>query len=59
MQKADDPQSLPKPQPLTRPILETETTLDDYDLFLAKWDRYRDGCFRPNHHDALEIALQI
>ena len=39
MQKAVDHQTAPKPQPLTKPFLETETKPEDYDLFLAKLER--------------------
>ena len=54
-----DQQTTPKPQPLIRPTIETKTTPDDYELFLANWERYRDSCLKPHNHHASEIALQL
>ena len=51
-QRTRDQRAAPKPQPLTRPTLETETRPNDYNLFLAKWERYRVGCLKPRNHDA-------
>ena len=59
MHRAGDHRAASKPQPLTRPTLEAKTTPDDYDLFLAKWERYREGCLRLNHHNTSGIALQL
>ena len=44
---------------LTRPSLHTKTTPDDYNLFMAKWYRNRDGFLKPQIKDASAIALQL
>ena len=59
MQRAVDQQTAQQLQPLTRPTLETMTTPADYNMFLAKWERYRDGCLKRHIHDASGIALQL
>ena len=51
-QRAVDQRTALKPQLLTGQTLETETGPDDYKLFLAKWERYRDSCLKPHNHDA-------
>ena len=54
-----DLQTAPKAQPLTRPTLDTETTPNDYDFFVAKWERYRDGCLKPLNPSASTIAMHL
>ena len=54
-QRAGAQQAALKPQPLTRPTLDTIS--DNHNLFLAKWQRYRDGCSVPNSHDTAGIVL--
>ena len=50
-QKAIEQCTAPKPQLLERPTLDTETTPDNYDLLMAKCERYRDGCLKPHNQD--------
>ena len=48
-----------KQQPIARPALDTDTTTNNYNLFLAKWERYRDGCLKPHDHNESRISLQL
>ena len=49
----------PETTTVNKTVLGTKTTQEDYDLFLAKWERYRDGCLKRHNHDALGIALKL
>ena len=55
--RAGDQQTAPKLQLLTRPTPEIETIPYDYNRFLAQWERNRDSCPKPKHHNALAIVL--
>ena len=53
------PDDQTKLQPLTRRTLITETTPNNNELFLAKWERFWDRCLKQQNQSAAAITLQL
>ena len=54
-----DQRTAPKPQLLTILTLYTETTPNNYEIFQAKWYRYRNNSQKPHNHNAAGIVLKL